>query len=445
MSHSSVISPVYSPAARIHAGPKFSLLFISGALGAAIPLILSLYWIGFWLAPELMGASLRIGVGGCVVLLGLFWYRAPLSRSEVLLFRVLATAAVVWLIPALVATDRGHALGGWIKMLLLFAICCFAARGLRHPPTAYAFGVALVSGALMLGVFVVFVYARYAGFILPTYKAVREFKWVAQLNGVPLNTIAFGVVFSYLMGLCLLRTTIRILVIGFTLVVISTIFTGSRTPLVVLGASVFVLLSIMGLRSPSAKRRIGTALLVAATLAGLFGLVANASDAELSKITEGRTHLWSVAVQKFEERPLFGFGYESWRDDLVSRLPGEYDLTFDLAKSMGGGYHNQYLSVLAEEGLIGAFGATLLIWLVLRSSYLLAFRRWATTQTSLWPLLAAIFLLLRANVEVPGLFGYAQDPADYLAYVFIAVLISRFSMEEDYARALTASRMKEGA
>jgi hypothetical protein len=57
-------------------------------------------------------------------------------------------------------------------------------------------------------------------------------------------------------------------------------------------------------------------------------------------------------------------------------------------------------------------------------------------ETHQWALFACLFLLLRANVEVPGLFGYAQDPADYLAYVFMAIVVSRFSTEEDCARVL---------
>jgi O-antigen ligase len=155
--------------------------------------------------------------------------------------------------------------------------------------------------------------------------------------------------------------------------------------------------------------------------------------------------LWSVGLQKFVERPLFGYGLESWRDDLVSRLPGEYGLTYELAKGFGGGYHNEYISVLAEEGLIGAFGAALIVWLLLRSSWLLAFRRWAALPENEWPLFATIFLLLRANFELPGLFGDGRDPADYLAYLLLAVVLSRFSVEEDYARSLAQSGTGSGS
>ena len=435
MSHSSVIERY--PAYHVEPAPKFSLLFISGLLGAAIPLTLALYWIAFWLAPESIGAPLRISVVGFSAMLGMFWYRAHLSHAEVLLFRVFGIAALAWLLPTLMATDRSHALGGWVKLLVLFAVCCFVARGLRHPPTAYVFGFALLVGALMLGIFILCIYVKYLGFTIPSYKVAREFKGIAQIGGVPLNSIAFAAVFSYLMGLCLVRPTRRLILLGVPLVLISSIFTGSRAPLAVMSASVFVLLCCNGLRSRSVSKKVGTAVLSIAVAVGGVVLLSMTSDADMNHATEGRSHLWSAGIQKFTERPLFGFGYESWRDDLVSRLPGEYDLTFDLAKSLGGGYHNEYVSILAEEGLIGALGALLIMWLLLRSSWLLAFRHWTTTHASEWPLFTAIFLLLRACFEVPGLFGYAQDPVDYLSYIFVAIVLSRFSVEEDYAH-LTA-------
>jgi O-antigen ligase len=429
---------------RIEANPKFSVLFLSGLLGAAIPLILSLYWFAFWLAPGSTGPLLRIPVLLCSLLLAFIWYRAPLSRAEVNLLRVLGIAAIVWLVPTLMATSRSHALSGWLKMLVLFAVCCLVARGLRHPPTAHVFGLSLVAGGVILVAFILFTYVRYLGFTIPTYKAAREFKGIAQIGGVPLNSIAFAAVFSYLAGLCLVPTSRLLILIGIPLFATSSIFTGSRAPLAILAASILVLICILGLRSKWVLWRAATALLATGALLGGIALIAFASDKDLSSASEGRSHLWSVGLRKFAERPLFGYGYESWRDDLVSRLPGEYDLTYDLAKSLGGGYHNEYVSVLAEEGLIGAGAAALIVWLLLRSSWLLTFRQWATVHTMEWPLFACIFLLLRANFEVPGLFGYAQDPVDYLAYIFLAIVLSRFSVEEDYARLLaqgTAGRV----
>jgi hypothetical protein len=47
--------------------------------------------------------------------------------------------------------------------------------------------------------------------------------------------------------------------------------------------------------------------------------------------------------------------------------------------------------------------------------------------------------MLRAGLETPGLFGYSQEPVDYFAYIFAAIVISRFSVEEDYLRANLSS------
>jgi hypothetical protein len=72
--------------------------------------------------------------------------------------------------------------------------------------------------------------------------------------------------------------------------------------------------------------------------------------------------------------------------------------------------------------------------------------RWLAWRTSIPAisrhviLLTCVFLLLRAAVEVPGLFAYANDSADYLAYCFVAVVVSRMSLHEDMRR-LTLSRL----
>ncbi len=425
---------------RFEAAPKFSVLFVSGLAAAAIPLILSFYWIAFWIAPDSMGLPLRVSTLTCALFLALIWYRAPLSHAEANLFRVLGLAAILWFITTLTATSRAHAFSGWIKTLLLFVVCGAVARGLRHPVTARVFGLSLLAGAAILGLFILFTYVQYVGFTIPTFKAAREFKGTVLTLALPLNNIAFAAVFSYLCGLCLMPANRLLIALGIPLFAVSTFFTGSRAPLAILGASVFVLICINGLRSKSSSWRITSGALALGAILGAVAVVMLASGPGIFAASEGRSHLWSVGVQKFTERPLFGYGYESWRDDLVSRLPGEYDLTYDLAQKFGGGYHNQYISVLAEEGLIGTLAAGLIIWFLLRSSWLLAFRRWAVAETNQWALFACLFLLLRANIEVPGLFGYAQEPADYLAYVFLAIVVSRFSAEEDYARLLKPGR-----
>jgi hypothetical protein len=63
-----------------------------------------------------------------------------------------------------------------------------------------------------------------------------------------------------------------------------------------------------------------------AILAGTFTVVDILPFKKMSEITEGRWDLWYVALHKFSERPLVGFGFESVSDDLFARLPGVYKI-----------------------------------------------------------------------------------------------------------------------
>jgi hypothetical protein len=170
-------------------------------------------------------------------------------------------------------------------------------------------------------------------------------------------------------------------------------------------------------------------------MSAVFWLVsAEARFRTMSKLSEGRWDVWSVALTKFTERPVFGYGYVSWRDDLASRLPGEYKLTNQMAEHIVGGYHNEFLTSLAEQGLVGTAAVAGIFLFMLRCGWLLAYRRWITWHNGRWALFVAILVVLHSNLEVSGLFGYAQDPADYLAYGFLAILVSSISSEEDYLR-----------
>src|SRR5581483_565898 len=193
-------------------------------------------------------------------LLAFIWHRAPLSQAEVNLVRVLGIAAIVLLIPTLIATQPSRAFSGWVKMLMLFTVCCLLTRGLRHPPTAHVCGVFLLAGGVILIAFILYTYVQHLGLAIPTYKMTREFKGIEERGGVPLNSIAFAAVLSYLAGLCLVRTNWLLISIGIPLFVTASIFTGSRAPLVILVASVFVLLCINGLRRKSLLLRVATAL-----------------------------------------------------------------------------------------------------------------------------------------------------------------------------------------
>jgi len=232
--------------------------------------------------------------------------------------------------------------------------------------------------------------------------------------------------------MCLVRSNQGLWFLGGLLFVISSFLTGSRAPVAIFLAAALALLVFNGLVSRNPAKKLLSWLAVFAFVAMIAVGTQVITFHEMSSATEGRWDFWSVAWQKFLERPLMGYGFDSWRDDLVSRLPGEYRLTSYDAINLAGGYHNEYLTLLAEQGIVGLIPVLALFVFLLNSSWKLAFRNYVTWRNTQWALFGCIFLLFRAALEAPGLFGYAQEPADYLAFLFLAIVVSRLSVEEDY-------------
>lgn len=416
-----------------------STTLLSCALVCMIPAVLAVYWPLFSVSEGPAVAFLRPPIFLTSLLLAMMWYRARITAAELHLACILGLLIAALLVPSLASTDPKRALGDWVKLLILCSIALLLSRALRHQPTAKCFGVALIIAGLVVGAFTVVTYVRFIGFVIPTYKLTREFKGIAERADVPLNAIPFTAVFSFLAGMCLVRVNGLLCLLGCTLFVASSVFTGSRAPFAVLLASALVLALLNALGGRKLPIRIAAYVTAFAVQIGMAVLILETPFKRMSSITEGRWDLWYVAWTKFAERPLLGFGYSAWHDDLASMLPGAYSFTGYAAKNILGGYHNEYLGLLADQGIVGFVPAMLLVCFLFYCCYKCAFRSWNTWPGGQWPLFTCIFLLLRAGVEIPGLFGEGSEPADFLAYIFVAIVISRFSIEEDFLRATTSS------
>jgi hypothetical protein len=103
------------------------------------------------------------------------------------------------------------------------------------------------------------------------------------------------------------------------------------------------------------------------------------------------------------------------------------------------------MTMLAEQGIVGTIPTILLFWFLFAASYKLAFTPSVTWRNGKWALIAAACLLLRAGVEEPGLFGYFQEPADFLAFSFLAIVVSSHSREEDWLNSDDAAALGEAA
>jgi O-antigen ligase len=354
-------------------------------------------------------------VAVCVLLFFLLWYGAEVTDAERRLVDALAVLCGAVLVTSLVATDVSRALQEWLKLVIMCAISIMLCRPLRHGPSAKVFGASLVIVSTVLAVLIVSTYVKFMGLVLPSYAATRVFKAAAMDEaGLPLNPIGFECVFAYLCGMCLLRGSKLLWAIGLVLIVISSALTGSRAPLAVFALSALVLILLNAVHSQHVVLRVVGLLMAASMSVAVTITLTLTSSQQLSALTEGRWHLWSVAVHKFTLQPICGYGYLSAQD----------------AISIAGGYHNEYLTALAEQGLIGLSAVVYLFGFVLLCCCRLAFHGAHPVRNGQWILFTCLVLLFRALVELPGLFGTAQGPADFLAYIFLAIVISRIAHKE---------------
>lgn len=418
----------------IRRGASSGSILLWQLLACIVPVCMGLYWPVYPSNPSLVAMIFRpLTLATTLALCFFFSYGTPVTQAEKRLAGVLVLFCAILLAPCLTATNPARALQDWLKLLVLCAFSLMLCRALRYPPVAKAFGAALLAASAVIAVLMIVTYLRYMGWTPPTYTAVRILKGAAARAGIPLNPISFACVFAYVSAMCLLRGTALLWSLGLTILAISSALTGSRAPLALVLGSSLALIVLNALRSRRLWVCVLGCVLAGAGIFGAFTVGVRFGPREISALTEGRSDLWTVAFQKFTERPIFGYGYESWSDDLISRLPGAA-LTREVGRDFQGGYHNEFLTALAEEGIIGFAALLALFWFLLRCCWRLAFRPFSTCRNGQWALLGGLFLLLRALIEVPGLFGYAQEPADFLAYIFLAIVVSRLSREEDDLR-----------
>ncbi|MBV9343315.1 MAG: O-antigen ligase family protein [Acidobacteria bacterium] len=412
---------------------SFSL--ISEVAGFFIPFLLGVYWAPVGIDLEIKATILRCVIAGLATLMLVVWLRAPLTRAETTFAALFGLLALLLIVPSLTATDPARAFKDLLKLVLLFAAGLAMARALRHERTARGFGYGMLLGSTVTAVLILSGYIRHMGLTLPTYEGLRILKEVlSRGEGFPLNPISFSAFFMYLIGLCLAPPRALTWFAGLFVFAVSSFLTGSRAPLAILLLSAVVATALHWVGARSFVLRVSGSLTLLLLTGVILASAFTVDSRKMVTISEGRTVAWSVAWSKFLERPFTGYGYESWRDDLTARLAGgEY---FHNSNSLmkDGGYHNQYITLLAEEGLVGFVPAMAIVCMLLRCCRWLAWRTSIPAISRHMILLGGLFMFLRAAVEVPGLFGYANDPADYLAYCFVAVVVSRMSLHEDKRR-----------
>ena len=405
---------------------KNSAAMLSCMLSFALPILLALYWplIGLhftWVASAVRGELFAI-----TGLFAMLWWKAPVTKTERKWGGLLIAYLTLLLLNVLPAEQMGRSLQNALRILFLLVFCLVLARAFRHVPTRRAFGIGALVAALLLSAYILGCYLTFLGTAMPTYVSTRIFKaTVGRVLGVGLNPLGFSTAFFCMLAACTLRSSWMLNATLSVVICICSIFTGSRTPLALMIVSLLLVLAIELCRSYSKFRFVCLGILLPAlVLVGGFELRNGVDMEQLSVITENRTDLWKVAWAKFTEKPLTGYGADSWGDDLISRLPGLYQVTAVVVTNHAGGYHNAYFTLLAEEGiLIFAFAVFVMVSAFRTVNHVSGNTR-QDRQHRAMLLFALIFLVLRGFIEVPGWFGYGEDPAEFSCYALLALIIS---------------------
>ena len=140
----------------------------------------------------------------------------------------------------------------------------------------------------------------------------------------------------------------------------------------------------------------------AARLYDFFG-----SDKGTTSLT-GRTEIWQITYETWEQYPWFGYGPNLWNVDF--RITRHF-----LA---AGDAHNQYFQSLGETGILGAFA------LLLYMSAILFYGLKFFERTKGISLAIVLFILVRSLSEVPIKLGLLLDNSFVMHFMVFVILLT---------------------
>ncbi len=278
--------------------------------------------------------------------------------------------------------------------------------------------------------------------LIPTYglsyDALRIIKGVTMTDyDVGLNTISYLAVIALIgvrMAYPLSRSGTYML---FMLGLVCVFVLGSRATILalILAWSVVWLLRTMWRTSPLLGA-LAVPVVIAACVAGWMIVADYAVEIRdmfgadvLREISVGRTDMWQAGLDMFAERPLFGWGPESWKLVLLEFLPGSDDRIFKVISGLeAGSFHNGFIAVSAERGAVGLASAVImqvyLFWCAARVYMRRELFDDRERQAVMFVPLLVLFMFARGLAESSGLFGNANSEVDYLSYFMASYVVA---------------------
>jgi O-antigen ligase len=370
---------------------------------------------------------------------GVFYAAQGWRRTEAWWAGITSLYLLATVISALFATDLRESLLDFVRQVYIVFVSLSLMLSLRNPISrvVLASGMAFVAVVGALKIFVV--YVSYAGFSLGSLAGLRGFKVYAQDSlTVALNPLSFAMLLAFLLAYPALSQRRWIAAPTTVLVLVAMVLSFSRTTLLVL------LLGSLGVGLVAAIRRQPVWLrqtvypFAAAGLvvAGVY-LLPHANSFfdpyELNELTSGRWEIWTAAWDKFVDAPLTGWGAGpallsnvNWVAYLSVYDPWILESVRSAVEA--GSFHNIYLTVLAEKGLIVFIPSIVMAAFLIRQCWRLhahraRFSKRDAAYATVAPLLV-ITILVRGLSEHAGWWADANSTVDYLSYVAASLIVA---------------------
>lgn len=321
------------------------------------------------------------------------------------------------------------------RQLFIFIFALSALIFFRDPDVGERFRRMLVWPALMGAGTLIFGFLVILG--VPTLEKLSElasFKFEMDARfGVNPNPLSFAIVLLFVLSWQEAGKSRSWWFLGYaSIILVSVVLSGARTSLFIIPIALLVVRMLNRRPSALALALLALMALVALILSTFLVGDLSLSDAifAFSELTTGRSDLWGAALAKFVERPLLGWGAHTWDLDLSSYLSifsTDVD-RFELLES--GGFHNAYLTQLAEKGIFGLALELVVLGYVMRSSLRLYWMRsilqGEDRRIAVIAPVWVVLLAIRGFSEVGGLLGYANAGVDFIAYVGAGLILAAY-------------------
>lgn len=411
--------------------PRVHLRKVRQGWGPAPIVIGFLIAIGFGgeLTEAISGAGGVAWRAGALLLIVMAWR----NRLDMTSAKQFAAIFLPWLASSLIAalyTLNPENIADVARQFFIVAIGAAVHTAARRESQRHEIQKTLLVAAIVTGIISILV-ARPLVENGWSWEAVRATKnQLIETSGFGANTVCF----AGLVAACAAYRTERWRVLSLFLIILFVLLSialAARAPMLLLAVAGLISwpLSRMkwsGLLSRTDVSFVAAAIFLMVTVGSFLLSVDCIARSTLADQLAGRSALWQIGLSGWADAPVLGNGLHSYARVLSVHLgQGTFRTAFEMRALYtlnGGAFHNIWVTVLVERGLLGMLGLYLSYSLLIRR--LLLNLKFLTPQGRFQALAIIMLLFLRGFVEITGLMSYGNSALDAIVIIALALMLA---------------------